>query len=350
MLQRGMLKSSVASALAIVLLCLVMLRSLRQMLISQVPLIYGVALTLAFVRLAYSNLNLITSSFVAVLLGLGIDFAVHVIYRFNEERRAGAENRTPRSRLRWSTGPAIVLGALVTAARVRLDPADRVHRLRGARAHHGVRPGVHGHELAAGAAGAAGPPGRARHRRREEGAAGLRALTAFVRRFRVPLLVLGLARRRGRRGRPAADRLQLALLRLLAPSTESAQALDVLEADPLMSPVYANVTAPDIATAQAMASKLRALPEVGGVQTATDMLPVLDEPRLAALRGGLAALDRAPDFASWRRSGPRRSCWRRSSRRSSTRSTRSASAWSRAGCRPPTSRRRSSGSRGSGSG
>ena len=44
----------------------------------------------------------------------------------------------------------------------------------------------------------------------------------------------------------------------LPASTESAQALDVLEADPLMSPVYANVTAPDIATAQAMAVKLRA--------------------------------------------------------------------------------------------
>ena len=61
----------------------------------------------------------------------------------------------------------------------------------------------------------------------------------------------------------------------LPPSTESAQAIDILEADPLMSPVYANVTAPDIAAAQAMTTKLRALPEVGGVQTATDMLPVL---------------------------------------------------------------------------
>jgi hypothetical protein len=119
---------------------------------------------------------------------------------------------------------------------------------------------------------------------------GFRALTAFVSRFRVPLLVLGVLGGVAGGDRAAADRLQLALLRLPAASTESAQALTLLEADPLMSPVYANVSAPDVETARAMASQLRALPEVGGVQTATDLLPVLDAPRLAALRSGLAAL------------------------------------------------------------
>ena len=47
-------------------------------------------MTLAMVYLIYGHLNLVTSSFVAVLLGLGIDFGVHMIHRFNEQRRAGS--------------------------------------------------------------------------------------------------------------------------------------------------------------------------------------------------------------------------------------------------------------------
>lgn len=296
MLQRGMLKSSVASALAIVLLCLVMLRSLRQMIISQVPLIYGVALTLAFVRLAYSNLNLITSSFVAVLLGLGIDFAVHVIYRFNEERRAGADNRAAIEASVVHTGPAIVIGAVVTGvafASTLLTEFTAYAEL-GLITVFGlvfmvltsllVLPALLLRRAGRGIADVKKEP------------PGFAALTNFIGRFRVPLLVLGLAG--GVAGGVGLTRIGFnsRYFDFLPPSTESAQAIDILEADPLMSPVYANVTAPDIAAAQAMTTKLRALPEVGGVQTATDMLPVLDEPRLAALRGGLAALDRMPDF------------------------------------------------------
>lgn len=297
MLQRGMLKSSVASALAIVLLCLLMLRSLRQMIITQVPLIYGVALTLAFVRLVYSDLNLITSSFVAVLLGLGIDFAVHLIYRFNEERRAGADNRAAIEASVVHTGPAIVIGALVTAvafASTLLTEFTAYAEL-GLITVFGlgfmvlcsllVLPALLLRRAGGGIAEVQKEP------------PGFRALTAFVSRFRGPLLVIGLLG--GVAGGVGLQRIGFnsRYFDFLPPSTESAQAIDVLEADPLMSPVYANVTAPDIATAQVMASQLRALPEVGGVQTATDMLPVLDAPRLAALRGGLAALDRAPDFS-----------------------------------------------------
>lgn len=297
MLQRGMLKSSVASALAIVLLCLVMLRSLRQMFISQVPLIYGVALTLAYVRLAYSNLNLITSSFVAVLLGLGIDFAVHVIYRFNEERRAGADNRAAIEASVVQTGPAIVVGALVTAvaflstllteftAYAELGLITVLGLVFMVLTSLLVLPALLLRRAGKGIAKVQKEP------------PGFAALTKFIARFRVPLLLLGLAG--GVAGAIGLPRIGFnsRYFDFLPPSTESAQAIDVLEHDPLMSPVYANVTAPDIATAQVMATRLRALPEVGGVQTASDLLPVLDEARLKALRGGLAALDRAPDFA-----------------------------------------------------
>ncbi|MEZ4449369.1 MAG: MMPL family transporter [Nannocystaceae bacterium] len=80
-------------------------------------------------------------------------------------------------------------------------------------------------------------------------------------------------------------------------TAESVSALEILERDPVMSPMYANVTAESIPEARVMAEKLRGFKTVAGVQTATDLLPPLTDERLAALRTVLAAFPRQPDFA-----------------------------------------------------
>ena len=317
-IQRGTLRSSIASGVAILLLCLLMLRSIRQTIIVLVPLMYGVALTLAYVRLGYGTLNLITSSFVAVLLGLGIDFAVHVIYRFNEERRAGADVNAAIKASVVQTGPAIVLGAVVTAiaflttlmteftaygelglitafglvfmvlSSLLVLPALLLRR---GGAGIGATPPIPGDD----GASAAVPSATAVPVAKEP--PGFRTLTKLVYRFRVPLVILGFAG--GIAGAIALPRIGFnsRYFDFLPANTESAQALDVLEMDPLMSPVYASVSAPDIERATVMAAQLRALPEVGGVQTATDLLPPLGPTQLKALQGGLAALGRVPDYA-----------------------------------------------------
>lgn len=319
-IQRGTLRSSIASGVAIILLCLLMLRSLRQTIIVQVPLLSGVALTLAYVRLGYGNLNLITSSFVAVLLGLGIDFAVHVIYRFNEERRAGADINTAIEASVVQTGPAIVLGAVVTAiaflttlmteftaygqlglitafglvfmvlTSLLVLPALLLRR--GGKGI-GAAPPVRGDDGASAAVPSATEPTAAAVAKEPPG---FRTLTRLVYRFRMLLVIVGFAG--GVAGAIALPRIGFnsRYFDFLPAHTESAQALDVLEKDPLMSPVYANTSAPDIERGQVMAAQLRALPEVGGVQTATDLLPTLDATRLKALRDGLAAIGRVPDF------------------------------------------------------
>jgi predicted RND superfamily exporter protein len=296
-LRRGLMESSVASALAIILLCWLMLRSFRQMIISQVPLLCGLALTLAFVRLVYGNLNLITSSFVAVLLGLGIDFGVHMIYRFNEQRRGGSDNEGAIRGAVLNTGPAIVVGAAVTGvaflttlmtdftAYAQLGVITAVGLVFMVIASLLVLPAL----LVRRAGAAIGvvqkePPG-------------FRALTGFVGRHRMIVLVVGFAGAvAGAVGLPRIT-FNSRYFDFLPARAESAQALDVLEHDPLMSPVYANVSAEGVEAARVAAERLRALPEVAGVQTATDLLPALDEARLRALRAGLAAFQPLPDFA-----------------------------------------------------
>jgi len=297
MLRRGLLSSSVASGLGIILLCLAMLRSLRQTIIAQVPLICGVAMTLAFVRLNYGSLNLITSSFVAVLLGLGIDFAVHMVYRFNEERRSGVEVVPSIRNAVVATGPAIVVGALVTSAAflTTLMTEFTAYGQLGVITALGllfmvltsllVLPAILARRVGSGIAAV------------KKEAPGFRALTGFVRRFRGALLLLAVLG--GVAGAISLPRIGFhsRYFDFLPAKTASAQALTTLEQDPLMSPVYANVSAPDVEAARAMTARLRALPEVAGVQAATDLLPPLDPARLQALRDGLAALGRAPDFS-----------------------------------------------------
>ena len=296
-IRRGLFASSVASALAIVVLCLFMLRSFRQTLIAQVPLIFGVVLTLAFVQLRYTNLNLITSSFVSVLLGLGIDFGVHMIYRFNEQRRGGEDvHDAIRSAVKF-TGPAIVVGALVTAvafvatlmteftAYAELGVITAVGLAIMVITSLTVLPTLLFRRAGAKIASVAKEP------------PGFRALTKFVAKARVPILILGVIG--GVLGAIGLPRIGFnsRYFDFLPQEADSAQALTLLEKDPLMSPVYANASAEGVEAARAMADRLRALPEVAGVQTATDLLPPLDDARLHALRSGLAALSPMPDFA-----------------------------------------------------
>ena len=52
-------------------------------------LVVGLAYTLAFATLTVGHLNILTITFVPMLIGLAIDFGVHLITRYEEELRHG---------------------------------------------------------------------------------------------------------------------------------------------------------------------------------------------------------------------------------------------------------------------
>ena len=293
---RGLFRSSLISGVAILLLCLGMFRSFRQTLLSLTPLLGGVAITLGGVYLIYGHLNLVTSSFVAVLLGLGIDFGVHMLHRFNEQRRGGDDVPAAIRGAVSHTGPAIVVGALVTvlAFVTTLNSRFTAFAELGVITILGLVFVVLTTLFALPSLLAiAGHTGLAAVRREPPG---LRALAALVSRARVVLLVLGVAA--AGVGAWGLTRIEFngRYFDFLPPGHEGVLALDALEPDPLLSPVYANVAADSVEQARDLTAKLRALPEVAGVQTATDLLPPLDPTRLGALQAGLAKLGPAPDF------------------------------------------------------
>ncbi|MGM0578679.1 MAG: MMPL family transporter [Myxococcota bacterium] len=100
-------------------------RSLKSAVLGLGPLVMALAWTLAFVRFAFGSLNLVTASFVATLLGLGIDFAVHILARFQEARRDGADLRRAVDEAVLGAGPGVLTGGITTAgAFFALAPTD----------------------------------------------------------------------------------------------------------------------------------------------------------------------------------------------------------------------------------
>ena len=78
-------------------------------------LIVGLAYTLAFATAAVGHLNILTITFVPILIGLAIDYGVHLISRYEEELRHGKTEEAAMIKAMVYTGQGILTGALTTA-------------------------------------------------------------------------------------------------------------------------------------------------------------------------------------------------------------------------------------------
>jgi hypothetical protein len=297
LVQRGLLVSTVAATIGIFLLCLALFRSVRQTIVALLPLLPGTIITLALVRLFYDDLNLITSSFVAVLLGLGIDFSVHLIARRNEEVRAGVEERKAISAALRQSGPGVFTGAVITAAAF-LTTATTDFTAYGEL---GIITAM-GLVVMVTVTFMLIPPllvvgrGRGKAATAAPEPPGIGAIPGIVRRGRRVLVVVGVLL--GVAGAVVLPRIDFdaRYFGFLPDQTESARPLKVLEYDALASPVFAALTAESVEEAREMADALKQLDSVAGVQSPSDLLPPLTPEGLAALRAGFAKFGRDPDF------------------------------------------------------
>ncbi len=80
-----------------------------------VCLLLGLAYTFAFATLTVGHLNILTITFLPMLIGLAIDYAVHLITRYEEELRHGKTEEEALTRAMMFTGQGIFTGALTTA-------------------------------------------------------------------------------------------------------------------------------------------------------------------------------------------------------------------------------------------
>ena len=78
-------------------------------------LLVGLAYTMGFTTLTVGHLNILTITFVPILVGLAIDFGVHLITRYEEELRHGRSERVALEKAMVNTGMGIFTGGFTTA-------------------------------------------------------------------------------------------------------------------------------------------------------------------------------------------------------------------------------------------
>jgi hopanoid biosynthesis associated RND transporter like protein HpnN len=78
-------------------------------------LLVGLSYTMAFTAWAVGHLNVLTVTFVPILIGLAIDFGVHLISRYEEELRNGKTPKEALDKAMVFTGQGILTGAFTTA-------------------------------------------------------------------------------------------------------------------------------------------------------------------------------------------------------------------------------------------
>jgi len=88
-IQRDITLVICTAAALIALLILVVVRSLRWALLIFIPMGLGVLWSLGLALVTVGHLTIITSSFIAILFGLGADYGIFTSSRIAEERRAG---------------------------------------------------------------------------------------------------------------------------------------------------------------------------------------------------------------------------------------------------------------------
>jgi len=108
---------SYTTILAFILILVLFILSFRMWsapVLAFASLIIGIVLTVGFVSLAIGSLNIMTSMFAVILIGLGIDFNIHVITTYNQIR-AGGESPGNAIKLTFQkTASGVLIGGITT--------------------------------------------------------------------------------------------------------------------------------------------------------------------------------------------------------------------------------------------
>ena len=110
--------TTIATVVSLVLVALIFIYGYNETgrpLKATLCLLVGLAYTMGFTTLAVGHLNILTITFVPILVGLAIDFGVHLITRYEEELRHGKSQHEAIELAMVNTGIGIFTGAFTTA-------------------------------------------------------------------------------------------------------------------------------------------------------------------------------------------------------------------------------------------
>jgi len=113
--QSSMTWASILSLVGVAALFIAGFGGMRHAMLANLVLLLGMAWTFGYAAFAVGHLNILSVSFAATLIGIGIDYGIHFVARYLKLR---ATIRSPQEALIQSmsaVGPAIMTGAVTTA-------------------------------------------------------------------------------------------------------------------------------------------------------------------------------------------------------------------------------------------
>jgi len=281
-----------ASGLSFVLVALSLIlgiRSGRLVAALLLTLVAGSIWTTGLAALTVGRLNLISSAFLVLFFGLGVDFGTHLGLRYLEEARGGRPFRDALSAAMLGEAPGIVLSAVCAAlAFLAFVPTAYTGMAEfGIISALGMAVAVVATFTLQPALMALMPP--------KPGAGGGAAIGiggAIVRHRRAILAAAALVTVAAAFLAPRAG-FDLDPLNLQNPEAEPVLAYRDLAADPETSPYALNVAAPDADAAGALAERLAQVEGVAAVRSLADFVPPDQSARLTALAAARERIGRA---------------------------------------------------------
>lgn len=113
--QTDMTTASLVSFAGVGLLLFLGFRGFRHPLLALVMLAVGIAWSVGYTTLAIGHLNILSVSFAVILIGLGIDFAIHYLARYLELRHGGEALEPALLKTSTGVGAGIVTAAVTTS-------------------------------------------------------------------------------------------------------------------------------------------------------------------------------------------------------------------------------------------
>lgn len=108
--------SSLVSMLLVLALFVIAFRMWTAPILAVINLVFGIVWTSGFVAVTIGRLNLMTFMFAVILIGLGIDFAIHLNATFSTARSEGKDLRESLKQMYLTAGPGVITGAFTSAA------------------------------------------------------------------------------------------------------------------------------------------------------------------------------------------------------------------------------------------
>jgi len=110
-----MLRSTIISSVGVLVILFLAFGSVFYSVVALIPLLMSVVLTMAWAKFIFGGFNLVTTFLPALVLGLGIDYSIHLISRYAEERSKGTSFNHSLYATVSKKGEAAFIGAATTA-------------------------------------------------------------------------------------------------------------------------------------------------------------------------------------------------------------------------------------------